>query len=79
MERNICWRPWMWSREISLTIVVHTEKMDFLDWMNQIDIWFGIITRKVIRRGNFKSTQELDEKLMAFIEYANQILARPYR
>ena len=48
-------------------------------WMNQIEVWFGIIARKVIRRGNFKSTQELNDKLMAFIDYFNQTMAKPFR
>lgn len=47
--------------------------------MNQIEVWFGIIARKVIRRGNFKSKQEPNEKLMAFIEYFNQTMAKPFR
>ncbi len=41
-------------------------------WLNQIEIWFGILTRKVVRRGIFKSRQELVERLMNFIEAYNQ-------
>jgi len=37
-------------------------------WLNQIEIWFGILTRKVVRRGIFKSRQELVERLTSFIE-----------
>jgi len=35
-------------------------------WMNQIEIWFGILVRKVIRRGNFTSLADLQHKLEAF-------------
>jgi hypothetical protein len=45
--------------------------------LNQIEIWFGIFTRKVVRRGIFKSRQELGERLMNFIQAYNQE-ARPF-
>ena len=48
-------------------------------WLNQIEIVFGVITRKVIRRGNFKSVADLKEKLLAFIEYFNKVFAKPFR
>ena len=47
-------------------------------WLNQIEIFFGILTRKVIRRGIFKSRQELVQRLMAFIESYNAV-ARPFQ
>ncbi len=46
-------------------------------WLNQIEIWFGILTRKVVRRGIFKSRQELVDRLMNFIKTYNQE-ARPF-
>ena len=46
-------------------------------WLNQIEIFFGILTRKVIRRGIFKSRQELVQRLMTFIESYNTE-ARPF-
>ena len=46
-------------------------------WLNQIEIWFGILTRKVVRRGIFKSRDELIERLMTFIVAYNQ-QARPF-
>jgi putative transposase len=44
-----------------------------------IEIWFGILARKVIRRGQFHSKAELKHKLEAFIEYFNQTMAKPFR
>lgn len=59
-------------------IVVHyTPK--HASWMNQIEIWFGILSRKVIRRGNFCSTNDLNKKLLAFVDYFNQSLAKPFK
>lgn len=48
-------------------------------WLNQIEIWFSILARRLLRRGNFKSTDELRERLLAFIEYYNQTMAKPFR
>jgi putative transposase len=48
-------------------------------WLNQIEIWFSILVRKVIRRGSFCSTQDLCEKVMRFIEYFNETMAGPFR
>ncbi len=47
-------------------------------WLNQIEIWFGILTRKIVRRGIFKSRHELVERLMNFITTYNQE-ARPFQ
>lgn len=48
-------------------------------WMNQVEIWLSILVRKVIKRGNFASTQELKRKVFAFIEYYNRTMAKPFK
>lgn len=48
-------------------------------WLNQIELWFSILARKVLRRGNFLSTADLKAKLEAFIDYFNQTLAKPFK
>jgi hypothetical protein len=48
-------------------------------WMNQIEIWFGILVRKVIRRGNFTSLADLQLKLEAFVDYFNRTMAKPFK
>jgi len=48
-------------------------------WLNQIEIVFGVIARKVIRRGSFKSVDDLREKLLSFIRYFNEVFAKPFR
>lgn len=48
-------------------------------WMNQIEIWFGILVRKVVRRGNFASLADLQRKLEAFVEYFNRTMAKPFQ
>lgn len=47
-------------------------------WLNQIEIVFGVIQRKVIRHGNFTSVEDLQEKLRQFVEYYNKTFARPF-
>jgi len=35
-------------------------------WLNQIELWFGILVRRVIKRGNFASINALCQRLLAF-------------
>lgn len=48
-------------------------------WMNQIEIWFSILVRKLLRRGNFTSVEQLKAKVLAFIEYYNLTMAKPFK
>jgi transposase len=48
-------------------------------WLNQIEVVFGVIMRKVIRRGSFTSVADLRTKLLSFIEYFNRVFAKPFR
>jgi len=48
-------------------------------WMNQIEIWFSILARKLLKRGNFTSVANLKAKVLAFVEYFNRTMAKPYR
>ena len=48
-------------------------------WMNQIEIWFGILTRRALKRASFASLQDLRQRLLAFIDYFNRTMAKPFR
>jgi transposase len=48
-------------------------------WLNQIEIWFGVLQKRVIRRGNFVSKADLTRRILAYIAYYNENLAHPYR
>jgi DDE superfamily endonuclease len=48
-------------------------------WRNQVEIWFRILARKVLKRGNFTSVEDLKAKVLAFIEYDNRTMAKPFR
>jgi putative transposase len=37
--------------------------------MNQIEIWFGILMRKLLKRGSFTSTENLKKQILDFVAY----------
>lgn len=47
-------------------------------WLNQIEIWFSILVRRLLKHGSFHSTDELTGRILAFIEYFNQTRAKPF-
>jgi transposase len=47
-------------------------------WLNQVEIWFGILTRKALRGRSFGSLDDLDFIIYAFADYWNQREARPF-
>lgn len=48
-------------------------------WMNQVEIWFSILVRKLLKRGAFTSVDDLEHKVMTFIDYYNQTMAKPFK
>ena len=48
-------------------------------WLNQIEIWFSILVRKVLKRGNFISTIKLKTRILDFIDYFNRTMAKPFK
>jgi len=48
-------------------------------WLNQIEIWFSILVRKLLTRGSFTSVDDLQAKVLAFIDYYNQTMAKPFK
>lgn len=56
---------------------VYTPK--HTSWMNQIEIWFSILVRRILKRGNFTSVEELRKRILEFIDYFNQTMAKPFK
>jgi transposase len=48
-------------------------------WMNQIEIWFSILVRKLLRRASFRSLADLQTKVLDFITYYNRTMAKPFQ
>jgi transposase len=48
-------------------------------WLNQIEIWLSILARKLLKRGNFTSLDDLKAKVLAFIQYYNRTMAKPFK
>jgi putative transposase len=48
-------------------------------WLNQVEIWLSILVRKLLKRGNFTSIEDLRTKVLAFIDYFNRTMAKPFR
>lgn len=73
----------MASRQAFLSDRNHRVRFVYLpkhtSWLNQIEIVFGIVTRRAIRRASFKSTEELKARLLDFIDYFNRTFAQPFR
>lgn len=56
---------------------VYTPK--HCSWLNQVEIWFSLLARKLLNRGTFSSIENLRLKLNRFIEYFNNNLAKPFK
>jgi hypothetical protein len=56
---------------------VYTPK--HTSWLNQIEMWFGILVRKLLRRSSFSSVEDLKARILAFIDYFNLTMAKPIR
>src|SRR3954447_4164360 len=48
-------------------------------WLNQIELWFSILVRRLLKRGNFTSVEDLRERILAFIAYFNKTMAKPFK
>jgi hypothetical protein len=56
---------------------VYTPK--HTSWLNQIELWFGILVRKLLRRASFASVEDLKARVLTFIDYFNRTMAKPIR
>ena len=71
------------TRKAFLTDASHRVRFVYVpkhtSWMNQIEIWFGVLSRRVIRRGVFRSTDDLRDRILKFIDYFNRTMVKPYK
>jgi DDE superfamily endonuclease len=64
--------------DLTHTIVFHSTPKHS-SWLNQVEIWLGILMRKLLRRGSFTSVEDLEAKVLAFIDYFNRTMAKPFK
>ena len=57
--------------------VVYTPR--HASWLNQVEIWFSILSRRALKRASFTSLDDLHQRLLDFIGYFNAVLAKPFK
>ncbi|MDB5307081.1 MAG: family transposase [Gemmataceae bacterium] len=71
------------TRKAFLTEATHRVRFVYVpkhtSWLNPVEIWFSVVARRVLRRGNFRSTGDRREKILAYIGYYNRTRAKPYK
>lgn len=56
---------------------VYTPK--HCSWLNEVERWFSKLARSLLRRGSFRSREDLAAQIRAYIAYYNTVSARPHR
>lgn len=73
----------MATRREFLTLASHRVVFHFTpkhcSWLNQIEICFSILMRKLLRRSSFTSQADLKAKILAFVDYFNRTMAKPFK
>jgi transposase len=59
-------------------IVLHYTP-NHCSWLNQIELWLSILTRKLLQRGSFTSVEHLQAQVLEFIDYYNRTMAKPFK
>ena len=56
---------------------VYTPKHS--SWLNQVEIWFSTLVRKLLRRSSFVSLEDLKRRILEFINDFNRTMSRPIK
>jgi hypothetical protein len=67
-----------WNRDHGGRFVFHYTPFH-ASWLNQIEIFFGILSRRVLRHGEFPSVEALEEAVAKFLRHWNRVEAHPFR
>jgi hypothetical protein len=73
----------MESRAAFLSDASHRIRFVYIpkhtSWLNQIECWFSILVRRLLRRASFSSTVQLSERILEFIDYFNRTMSKPFQ
>lgn len=71
------------TRETFLRCLEHRVRFLYTpkhaSWPNQVEIWFSILVRKLLRRASFASIGDLRKRILTFIDYFNKTMAKPFK
>ena len=71
------------ERKAFLTNSGHRYKLVFTpthgSWRNQVELWFSVLGRRFLKRGDFASAAEFEARLRAYLEAYNAREKHPYR
>ncbi len=56
---------------------VYTPK--HTSWLNQVELWFSILVRRLLKRSSFCSVDDLRNRILEFIDYFNRTMAKPFK
>ncbi len=48
-------------------------------WLNQVELWFGVLARRFLKRGDFRSVDDFEAQLLDYLDMYNTHYAHPYR
>ncbi|WP_374166917.1 IS630 family transposase [Arcticibacter sp. MXS-1] len=51
----------------------------YSSWLNQVEIWFNILSKDVLKGGVWKSTEQLTAQLLQYIDTYNKTRAKPFK